>query len=80
MNQLITVTVEEAQENFDFLFTLVERGHTIKIVTEKGACLMTPIANIPEINIPTPESFTPDPVGVRNYVNESLGEMSQEFQ
>ena len=45
MSSIITLTVQEAQDNFDFVFSLVERGHTIKLISESGhIVLMTPIA------------------------------------
>lgn len=42
---MIRVTVEEAQKNFDFLMTLVERGETILIEGEKGNVVMAPVAS-----------------------------------
>lgn len=41
---MIRVTVEEAQENLDFLLNLVERGNTILIEAEKGNVVMAPVA------------------------------------
>ena len=82
MNSLITLSVEEVQSNFDFVFSLVEKGHTIKIQTEKGAVMMPPVAQlqVAGINIPDgPEDFTPDPAGVSAYVAESMAEMTQDF-
>tara|TARA_Y100001938_G_scaffold141133_1_gene210423 strand:+ start:441 stop:689 length:249 start_codon:yes stop_codon:yes gene_type:complete len=82
MNSIITLSCQEVQENFDFVFSLVERGHTIKITHEGGVCMMTPLITKEkgsEINIPDPEEFVPDPAGVQAYVTESLGEMTKGF-
>ena len=82
MNSIITLSCEEVQENFDFVFSLVERGHTIKITHAGGVCMMTPLMTKDkgsEINIPEPEEFVPDPAAVSAYVAESLGEMTQNF-
>jgi len=82
MTTLITLTSDEVESNFDFVFSLVERGHTIKILHEGSVVLMTPIATPSQgsqINIPDPEEFVPDPAMVAGYVQESLQEMSQDF-
>ena len=82
MNSIITLSCAEVQENFDFVFSLVERGHTIKIIHDGGVCMMTPLIKKDkgsEINIPDPEEFVPDPAAVSAYVTESLGEMTQNF-
>ena len=83
MSSIITLTAQEAQDNFDFVFSLVERGHTIKLISESGhIVLMTPIATPNQgskINIPDPEEFVPDPAFVAGYVSESLDEMTQDF-
>lgn len=41
---MIRITVQEAEENFDFLLNLVERGNTILIEAEKGNVVMAPVA------------------------------------
>jgi len=82
MSSIITLGVEECQENFDFVFSLVERGHTIKILSGQSTCLLTPLvtaANGSQINIPDPEEFVPDPAMVTQYVSESLTEMTKDF-
>ena len=82
MNSIITLSCQEVQDNFDFVFSLGERGHTIKIIHENGVCMMTPLVTKDrgsEINIPDPEEFVPDPAGVSAYVAESLGEMTADF-
>ncbi len=82
MNSIITLSCQEVQDNFEFVFSLVERGHTIKIIHDNGVCMMTPLVTKDrgsEINIPDPEEFVPDPAGVSAYVAESLGEMTQDF-
>lgn len=82
MNSIISLTVEEVEANFDFVFSLVEKGHTIKINTEKGAVMMTPVAKlqVAGVEIPqTPEEFAPDPAGTAAYVSESLSEMTKDF-
>jgi|TARA_B100000073_G_scaffold204466_1_gene169579 hypothetical protein len=79
---IITLSVEEVQANFDFVFSLVERGHTIKIMHPNGICMMTPLVTKDhgsEINIPDPEEFVPDPAAVSTYVSQSLGEMTKDF-
>ena len=82
MNSIIALSCAEVEANFDFVFSLVERGHTIKITHEGGVCMLTPIVTKDrgsEINIPDPEEFVPDPAAVSAYVSESLGEMTQNF-
>lgn len=82
MSSIITLSSDEVEKNFDFVFSLVERGHTIKILHEGHVVLMTPIANPTQgsqLNIPDPEEFIPDPAFVAGYVSESLQEMTQDF-
>ena len=83
MNSIITLSCQEVQDNFEFVFSLVERGHTIKIIHDNGVCMMTPLVTKDrgsEINIPDPEEFMLiDPAGVSAYVAESLGEMTAEL-
>jgi hypothetical protein len=74
---IISVDIQEIQTNFDFCFSLVERGYTLKIKTEKGVVLMTPIANTPIV--PDALEMEPNPQEVREYVSESMGELTQEF-
>ncbi len=60
---VIEVTEQEAQENFEFLFALVERGNTIKIVREGGNVLMVPVPQREKLQMQ--QNFPPVP-GVRN--------------
>ena len=41
---MIRVTIDGAQENFDFLFKLVERGENVLIEAPKGNVVMTQVA------------------------------------
>tara|TARA_B100000927_G_scaffold191359_1_gene154355 strand:+ start:6817 stop:7077 length:261 start_codon:yes stop_codon:yes gene_type:complete len=41
---MIRVTTKEAQENFDFLLKLVERGENVLIEAPKGNVVMTQVA------------------------------------
>jgi len=92
MNNVIEVTEQEAQENFDFLFNLVCRGTSIKIIRENGTrVMMVPLPTYKEatsfnppiggdFTLPTdPESFV-DPVATRDYVREQLQEMQTELE
>lgn len=84
MNTLITLSEKEVSDNFDFVLTLVEKGHTIKITTTSGQCvLMTPIAKNPiaaQLNIPESiDDFAPDLAATSAFVTESLQEMTQDF-
>lgn len=89
IGNIIEVNVEEIQENLDFCLTLVDRGHTIKIVQEgKPSVLMVPVpeyqkyASIvedPSPQLPLPANWQPDPIGVRQYVSEELAEMQKEL-
>lgn len=89
IGNIIEVNVEEIQENLDFCLTLVDRGHTIKIVQEgKPSVLMVPVpeyqkyASIvedPSPQLPLPANWQPDPIGVRQYVTEELTEMQKEL-
>tara|TARA_B100000902_G_C26606003_1_gene572793 strand:+ start:61 stop:318 length:258 start_codon:yes stop_codon:yes gene_type:complete len=83
---IINLTQAELQENLPFSLNLVEKGHTLKVTTDKGiVCIISPVASVaqdpeePEINIPKPDDFTPDPVGTRAFVEGSLKDMTQGF-
>lgn len=43
------LTVEELEANFDIIFTLVERGQSFLIKSDKGNCVLAPYAEIPKI-------------------------------
>jgi len=85
IGNIIEVKLEEIQENFDFCLTLVDRGHTIKIVQEgKPSVLMVPVPEYqkyasvvedPSPQLPIPADWRPDPIGVKQYVTEELAEM-----
>ena len=84
MNNIITLTQEEIEDNFGFAFKLCEKGHTIKVITkDEKAVLLTPVmgyTQLPDdVNIPDAEEFTPDPAAVGAYVAESMREMTQDF-
>lgn len=83
MQGLIQLTEEEVASNFDFCLTLVERGHTIKIVTNAGTIvMMTPIAKQSVANqLTLPEDIEEfiDPAATAQYVAESLQEMTKGF-
>ena len=87
-SQILEVSVDEIKSNLDFLLTLCERGNTIKIVQDgKPSIIMAPV---PEFvskyeqeelpDIPMPQDWKPDPVGVKAYVEESLAEIQQNFE
>ena len=83
---IIDLTQAELQENLPFSLSLVEKGHTLKVTTDKGiVCIISPVASVaqdpqePELNIPTPDEFVPDPVGTRAFVDGSLRDMTQGF-
>ena len=80
---IISLTQEEFVGNADFSFTLVEKGHTLKVTTNNGKVLLvTPVATqLPEgeVRLPTPEEFVPDPVGTRQFVDEALNDMTNDF-
>ena len=88
MNNLIEVSPDEVSNNLGFLLTLLERGHTIKILQEGKPSII--MAEVPEFTnkyeqeitpeIPMPSDWKPDPVGVKQYVEESLSEMQQELK
>ena len=83
---IISLTQAELQENLPFSLSLVEKGHTLKVTTEKGiVCIISPVASVaedpeePDLNIPTPDEFVPDPVGTRTFVDGALRDMTQGF-
>jgi|TARA_B100001113_G_scaffold200864_1_gene164576 hypothetical protein len=83
---IINLTQGEFQENVPFSLRLVEKGNTLKVTTDNGiVCIVSPVASVaqdpekPDINIPTPEDFVPDPVGTRTFVDGALREMTQGF-
>ena len=81
---IIDLSQSEFEENVPFSLSLVEKGHTLKVTTNNGiVCIVSPVASVtreedtpPGINIPSPDEFTPDPVGTRQFVNDALGEMT----
>ena len=79
---IIQLSHEEFAENVDFSFSLAEKGHTLKVTSKKGKVILitavaTEVTGAPEeVKIPNPEEFVPDPVATRQFVNESLGEMT----
>mgnify|MGYP001217686735 FL=1 len=87
--QLIELSIDEVKQGFDLCLTMCERGHTIKIVQEgKPSVLLVPVPefvdkyehtnpDLPEI--PMPQDFKPDPVGVKQYVTEELNEIKKEL-
>ena len=78
--KIISVEVAEFKANFDFIMSLVEKGHTVKIKTGDKVAIITSVAQSPpEIDIPQPEEFVPDPAGTQAFVSESLGQMTQDF-
>ncbi|MBG46592.1 MAG: hypothetical protein CMB76_08780 [Euryarchaeota archaeon] len=81
---IINLTQEEFQENVPFSLRLVEKGNTLKVTTVNGiVCIISPVASVaqdpekPELNIPNPDEFVPDPVGTRAFVDGALREMTQ---
>ena len=83
---IINLTQGEFQENVPFSLRLVEKGNTLKVTTDNGiVSIVSPVASVaqdpekPDINIPTPEDFVPDPVGTRTFVDGALREMTQGF-
>lgn len=94
MNNVIEVTAQEAQDNFDFLFELCCRGTSIKILTDSGSrVMMVPLPTFQAagqqiemqqpplpVDLPRdPEEFV-DPIATRNYVNEELSKMQTELK
>ena len=80
---IIALDQKEFAENVDFSLSLASKGHTLKITTPSGIVLLiSPVASEvidpenPEINIPSPEDFKPDPVGTQAYVTQALSEMA----
>lgn len=88
-SNIIEVKLEEIQENLDFCLTLVDRGHTIKIIQEgKPSVLMVPVPEYqkfasvvedPSPQLPIPADWRPDPIGVKQYVTEELAAMQKEL-
>tara|TARA_B100000427_G_scaffold43763_1_gene32237 strand:- start:390 stop:647 length:258 start_codon:yes stop_codon:yes gene_type:complete len=83
---IINLTQGEFEENVPFSLRLVEKGNTLKVTTDNGiVCIVSPVASIaqdpekPDINIPTPEDFVPDPVGTRTFVDGALRDMTKGF-
>ena len=83
---IIQLSQAELQDNLPFSLSLVEKGHTLKVTTDKGiVCIISPVASVaedpeePDLNIPTPDEFVPDPVGTRAFVDGSLRDMTQGF-
>jgi len=93
MRTPLRVTVEEAEQNFDFLLTLVERGETILIEAPKGNVMMVPVnsayARLEAEKAaeyapmgpppPIPGVTLPSNAEVRSYVDETLNELNQQL-
>ncbi len=87
-SQILEVSTDEIKSNLDFLLTLCVICNTIKIVQDgKPSIIMTPVPEVvknyeqdvlPEI--PMPQDWKPDPVGVKQYVSETLNEMQKEME
>ena len=83
---IIQLSQSELQDNLPFSLSLVEKGHTLKVTTDKGiVCIISPVASVaedpqePELNIPNPDEFVPDPVGTRAFVDGAMREMTNGF-
>lgn len=83
---IIELTQGELQDNLPFSLNLVEKGHTLKVTTDKGiVCIISPVASVgqdpqqPDLNIPNPDEFVPDPVGTRAFVDGALRDMTKGF-
>ena len=83
---IINLTQGEFEENVPFSLRLVEKGNTLKVTTNNGVvCIISPVASVaqdpeaPDLNIPKPDEFVPDPVGTRAYVDGALAEMTQDL-
>jgi|TARA_B100001996_G_scaffold152536_1_gene116086 hypothetical protein len=83
---IIQLTQGELQDNLPFSLNLVEKGHTLKVTTDKGiVCIISPVASVgqdpqePDLNIPNPDEFVPDPVGTRAFVDGALRDMTKGF-
>lgn len=93
MRTPLRVTLEEAEENFEFLMNLVERGETILIEAPKGNVMMVPInsaySRLEEEKAaqyapmgpppPIPGVTLPSNSDVRSYVDETLNELNQQL-
>jgi len=93
MRTPLRVTLEEAEQNFDFLLTLVERGETILIEAPKGNVMMVPVnsaySRLEEEKAaqyapmgpppPIPGVTLPSDSDVRSYVDETLNELNQQL-
>jgi len=93
MRTPLRVTVEEAEQNFDFLLTLVERGETILIEAPNGNVMMVPVnsayARLEAEKAaeyapmgpppPIPGVTLPSNAEVRSYVDETLNELNQQL-
>ena len=83
---IIQLSQAELQDNLPISLSLVEKGHTLKVTTDKGiVCIISPVASVaedpqePELNIPNPDEFVPDPVGTRAFVDGAMREMTNGF-
>ena len=44
---IINLTQAELQDNLPFSLSLVEKGHTLKVTTDKGiVCIISPVASV----------------------------------
>ena len=81
---IISLSQSEFVENVPFSLSLVEKGHTLKVTTNNGIVgIVSPVAAVaqdpqePDLNIPTPDEFVPDPVGTRAFVDGAMREMTK---
>ena len=90
---MIRITKEEAVENLNFIFKIVERGETVLIEGDKGNILMNGIPDgqlqvealeTPPIQMtgpqpPIPGVTLPSDAEVKSYVTETLGELKEQL-
>jgi predicted DNA-binding ArsR family transcriptional regulator len=72
------VTVEEASENFDFIMTLVERGQTFLIKSEKGNVILAPYREVKEVMEDVKTQISNQNAELKLDVTDQLSEMLDE--
>jgi hypothetical protein len=79
MNNFLEIEEKEFSQNFDFCLTLVQRGTTIKIITEQGkAILCVPIND--ELKDLITNNIPLETPGIDQMsIAEDLKELEQEF-
>ena len=71
---IIQLTQGELEDNLPFSLNLVEKGHTLKVTTNKGiVCIISPVASV----APLPPDMFKLPVSLRPILTQAFSDVFQ---